>query len=888
MVRVRGPRVALAIVAAVSRLVPAAERPAWRLEWEGELWGRWHELAERGALTWVARLDLVMRAASSFFDAMSYGVGRWTVMGWWHDVTIAARSLRRRPAFALMVVGTLAIGVGASSTIFGVAQDVLLRPFPYPEADKVVALQGFDVTRTGFSGNVTYPNVADLIEGTTSFEQIGLARYWSPALQDDRGSVVIRGATVTANFFDVLGMEPGVGRFFRPDEQGEGRENRVVLSHSVWAARFEADSAIVGSDIRLNDVAYLVIGVTPEGFEDPWLMGGPGAEPQMWRTVASPPSEWPRSGRSWKGIARVRSDVTMAAAQAELDVVFSGIVTEFPEHNANRVMRITPIREVVAGPARPVLLTLLASVMALLLIACANVANLLLGRALDRENEFALHRALGAPAWRVMNRCLAESFILAGMGGASGIVLAMWLSAASRSLSPMLPRPVTGSVDLGVLGFALAVTVGSGLLFGLAPAFHSARSGTALPGRDGGRGATGGRRGNRLRRALVIGEVALTAMLLVGSGLLARSFQHLGGVELGLETEGVVGIGLHGSAWAALEPDEAQAQWDEVLVAVRSVPGVQTAGAIDYLPLGGNYSCDGVLRIDQPLPAPGEGRCAEVRVVLPGALPTMGVELVRGRLLDASDHGDSPLAVVIDETLASSFWPGVGEDPIGARIHVHNQVHEVVGVVRDMLHFGPGQVRRPMLYLHAPQEGWNGIARGLILVVRGGFANDVVPEVRRAVQGVNASIAIGDVETLDGLLRRNLAGPRFRTALMATFAATALLLALLGIAGVMSYSVSRRTRELGVRLALGARPTEVRDMVLKEGFVLIAAGVAIGLSGALGVAGMLDAMLFEVTARDPWVYATVTFVLVSAAAAACYVPAHRASRVDPVVAMSSD
>jgi putative ABC transport system permease protein len=879
-----GPRLARTLARLASRLVPSGERTEWLREWEGELVARWEELRATRTLTLRTRLDLLLRASGSFVDAISYERWRWTMGGFWQDVKIAARGLAKRPGFSAIIVLTLGVGVGANTAIFSVARDVLLRPFPYPDADRVVSVEGFDVTREGFAGNVTYPNVFDLDAAASNFEAIGAARWWVPALEDERGSIVVRGATVTANFFTILGMEAGLGRFFGLNEEGEGRENQVVLSHAFWVDRFGADPGLVGSDVRLSGESYRVIGVTPSNFEDPWLMGGPGAEPQVWRTVASPPSDWPRSGRSWRGIARVRPDVTLEAAQDELDAVFAGLIEEYPEANLNRVMRITPIREVIAGPAEPVLYTLLGAVGLLLLIACANLANLLLGRVLDREGELAVHRALGAPGWRIFNRSLAEAGLLALAGAVVGLVLATWLGGLARGLGPMLPRPVTGELDPTMTAFALSVALGAGLIFGLAPALHSARSSDALPGRHGARGRTLSRSGSRLRRGFVVAELALTTALLIGSGLLVRSFQRLGAVELGLETEGVVGIDLHGSAWWDLEPAAAQAQWDDVLASVRAVPGVQAAGAIDYLPLSDDYSCDGIQRDDQPPPGPGEGRCAEVRVVLPGAIEAMRIPLVRGRLLDERDGPDQPGAAVIDENMAEAFWPG--EDPVGAVIMVHTKQHEVVGIVGNMRHFGPGGTVRPMVYLHAPQEGWNGIARGLRLIARGPEAAALVDPIRRAVADVSSSIAIGDIATLDSLLRTNMAGARFRTLLMAAFGITALLLAVLGITGVMTYSVARRTRELGVRLALGAKPEEVRGLVVREGRRLVLQGVAIGLLGAATIADALRALLFEVSVRDPWVYGIVTALLIASAMLACYLPARRASRVDPIEALA--
>ena len=886
MANTPGPRLALALVALASRLVPRSARLHWRREWEGELLGRWDELEARDDVNLGTRLDLLMRATGSFVDALFYEGGSWSMEGLLQDIGVAVRSLLRRPGFTLVVVLTLAVGIGANTAIFSVAKDVLLRPFPYPEPDKVVAVLGHTEGRVGFSGNVTYPNIFDIGEDAQSFEMVGATRYWSPALEDDRGSIVMRGATVTSNYFHILGVEPGLGRFFALEEQGSGRDRLLVLSHAFWSDKFGADATIIGRDLPISGVTYRVIGVTSEDFEDPWIMGGPGAEPQMFRTVASPPSEWPRSGRSWKGIARVRSDVTIEAAQDELNAVFSGLIETYPDHNLNRVMRIVPLRDRVAGPSRRVLATLLGAVAVLLLIACANLANLLLGRALDRQGEFAVYKALGAPAGRLFARGMAEAGVLAAAGGSLGLVLALWLGGLAQHLGPLLPRPVSGGVDPALLAFVSIVTVGAGLLFGLAPALHAARTDASAPGRAVGRAVTMSGRGHQMRRALVVGQLALTTTLLIGAGLLVRSFQRLGGVDLGMRIEGVVSIDLHGSAWWDLEETAAQAQWDAVMAAIRAVPGVAGAGAIDYVPLGGSYSCDGVQRDDIPPPPRGEGMCAETRMVLPGAVSTLEVPLVRGRLLLPTDLLDQPPVAVIDQNLAEAMW--AGEDALGKGFEVHGNVHEVVGIVGNMLHFGPGEAVRPQLYLHAAQDGWNGIQRGLTILARGTAVGSLVAPIRAAVAGVNASIAIGTVETLDGYLVKSLSAARFRTGLMGAFGLTALLLAVLGITGAMAYSVSRRTREMGIRLALGAEPTDVRGLVLREAVRLIFVGVMIGVTVALGVAGTLDTLLFEVGARDPSVYLTVVSVLTVATLTACYLPANRASRVDPIAALSSE
>ena len=508
----------------------------------------------------------------------------------------------------------------------------------------------------------------------------------------------------------------------------------------------------------------------------------------------------------------------------------------------------------------------------------------MLGRALDRQGEFAVHKALGAPAWRLFNRGIAEAIVLAAVGGALGLFLATGLVRLAERLESILPRPVSGGVEPGVLGFAVAVTVGSAILFGVAPALHAARTEVGGHGRGSGRTTTATRRGQRLRRLLVVSQLAMTTVLLIGAGLLGMSFQRIGAVDLGIETESVISVELHGSAWWNLEPDAAIAQWSSVMQAIRAIPGVESAGAIDYVPLGGSYSCDGVRRDDLPPPEPGRGMCAETRMTLPGALDALGVTVLRGRGIQPTDQMDQPHVVVIDERLADALWPDT--DPIGMRMHVHGNVHEVVGVAANMLHFGPVGDVRPQLYLHAAQDGWNGPQRGLTLLVRGADPGSLAMPIRSAVSSVNASIAVGIVETLDGFLATALSAERFRTALMLAFATTALLLALLGVAGTMSYSVARRRREMGLRLALGAEPLEVRQLVLREGARLSLFGIGSGVLTALVLAGALDgALLFEIGSRDPGVYTLVVVLLAAMTSGACYVPARRASKVDPVTAL---
>ncbi len=831
-------------------------------------------------------LDLVSRAFGSFMDALTLDGGLWVMEGLFLDLRVALRGLLKRPGFTLVVVATLAVGIGANGAIFSLARDVLLKPFPYPDPERVVAVEGFQEGASGLRGNVSYPNMADLDRDASTMVGIATLNWWQPVLPADDGAVVLHGATVTANLFRVLGVEPGLGRFFSPEEEGPGRPAVVVLSHGLWLERFAGDPAVVGQMLELNGRVYEVIGVTSESFEDPWVLGRPGSAPRLWRTVSTPPSKWPRSGRSWRAVGRVGPEHSLEAAQAQVSSIFNGLEEAFPEDNAERGISLTPLREKVAGPARAALLALVGSVGILLLAACANLASLLLGRALDRQREFAVQRAMGAPAWRIVRRGALESLVMALLGGSLGVGISLFLCRGLEMLgSRFLPRPVSGSVDGGVLLFMVGITAGAAVLFGVAPALQAARVQAAAPGRDEGRGHTRGRRGQRLQRMLVVGEVTLTVILLVAAGLLLRSFQELGDVDLGFRTGNSLAMELHYSAWGPLEPEEAALQWNQVLKAVRAVPGVLEAGAMDYVPLSRSYSCDGVGRADRPRPKPGKERCAETRSTLPGALEALGIPVLRGRMISDDDGPDAPPTVVIDESMAEAFWPG--EDPIGKPLYVHTRVHEVVGIVGDIRHFGPDGVRRPTVYIPTHQEGWNGPRRGLTLVLRGdGPSSDLTAPVRRAVLGVNPTIAFGDVVPFSALQRRHLAAPRFRAFLLGAFSLSALALAVLGIGGTMAHSVSRRIRELGVRMAVGAQPSTLLGLVVREGVTLTVAGLALGMVGAGLLGGMVDALLFEVRARDPLVFLWTALLVLAVGALSSYLPARRAAKVDPVVALS--
>ena len=710
-------RVALGLVAIASKLVAAADRRAWQSEWHAELISHAEDLASpRRAGPWL-HLDVIWRAAGSFVDALyltAHGFGPTNLA---HDLGQAARALRKRPGFTLTAVVTLALGIGANTALFGVLRGVLRRPFPYHEPGRLVQLLGQREGDPLGSGNVSYPNLHDLEREVGGLGSVAGLSSWRPALTGDEPEV-LAGATVSWDYFGVLGVNPAVGRFFLSEDEGEGREPVVVISHGLWTRRFGEDLDIAGASISINNTTYRVLGVAPANFEGPHLISFDGDQPVIWRTPWFEASSWFRSGRSWKGIARLAEGVDRAVAQAEVAVVMDRLAEQFPEENAQRQVALRPLRESVVGASRSALYVLLGAVALVLLVACVNVANLLTGRMLERHDELLVRNALGASRGRLVTHLFAESLAIAIVGGGLGILLAYWGVGAIVTLAgTWLPRPEAIAVDGVGLGFSTALACGTALLFGLLPALRvlgGARLSSVAGSRAGG---AAGRHTGSLRRGLVLCQVATSVVLVIGAGLLLQTFQNLQQVELGVERDGMITMNLHGAAWWDLETDVAAAQYRQILDRVEGLPGVEIAGAIDVVPLSDNYSCDGVTPLDQPPPAPGQGRCAEVRSATPGALAALGVQLRAGRLLEWRDDANATGSMVVSQRTGDVFWPG--EELLGKQALIHSDTFTVVGVVADIRHFGPEADVEPMVFLSALQEPWNGITRGLSLVVRG-------------------------------------------------------------------------------------------------------------------------------------------------------------------------
>ena len=795
------------------------------------------------------------------------------------DIRLGVRSLVRAPGLSVPAVSVMALGIAAAAIVFSVMDQVLIRPMAYADPSNVIAIRGTQVDRPGELGTVSYPNVSDVEARSRTIESLAAGSWWNPAFTEAGQAQAVRGLTVSWDYFHVLGLEPATGRFFVEEDEGEGRTPVVVIGHGVWVDRFGGDPGVVGQTVSVNHEAYRVVGVAPRGFEDP-IGEAEGWVPQVWRTPWFDAGEWFRSGRSWKAIGRLAPGSEIGRANEELATLMADLARTWPDENQDRGMVAMPVQAWITGGARTTILVLAASVGVILLIACANIANLLLARSLRRADELAVRAALGASGGMIFRTTLAEALALGLVGGAGGVALAYGGMGAMASMaSSWIPRIQGATLDGRVVTFAAVMSLTTAVVFGTLPGLWNRRLAQWT------RTTTSGTGQSRVRRGLVVLEVASTVVLLFGAGLFVRTFDSLYRVDLGIETERLLTMDLHDSGWIALEPEAASAQWDEVLGRVAELPDVAAVGAIDIVPLGGNRSCDGTARTDLPPPGPGEGQCTEVRTILPGAFDALGITVVRGRAPSRADREDGVRVVWVSEEAERLLWPD-GAGGLGGGLRIHGEEFTVAGIVTDVRHFGPEQPPFPMTYLMAHQEPWNGIARGLALVARmRGEVEGLETVVRGAVEQAGPSIPVGPVRTGSELVSGRVSAPRFRVTLTLAFGGIALLIAMVGLAGVISFSVSRRRREIGVRLAVGARGAQIRTMVVREGLGLLWRGLTLGLLIAVPVGVGLGRFLHGVRPWDPVSVVAVCGVMFAGVLLACYPPALRAGRASPVSAL---
>jgi len=803
------------------------------------------------------------------------------------DVRYGARTLARAPGFTVAAVLALALGIGATTAIFGVVDAVLLRPLPYNQPERLA------VVLHGGRYPVAPANYLDWRREASAFERMGAAEYWQTNLSGADRPERVLGLHLTADVLPLLGVSPLLGRVFTPDEEKAGRDQVVVLGYRIWQRRFGGDPSVVGRTVALDGVPHAVVGVMPRGFEFPpfWARGA-----ELWAPL--PMAERAaarRDGRSLRVFGRLRPDSSLEQARAQMATITARLDQAYPATNRDVVVRT--LDDMVVGNVRSSLLVLLGAVGFVLLIACANVAHMLLARAAARHKEIALRVALGASRARVVRQLLTESLMLASAGGLVGLALAAWMIRALVALSgDSLPRLETAGLDPRVLAATLAVSFLTGIAFGLVPALQASRLDLGMSLKEGERGSTAGAGRHRLRRLLMGSEMALALVLLVGAGLMIRTFVALRAVDPGFRPGHVLSAVVSVTGSSAGEPGRRTAFYREVLDRLHALPGVVSASAINHLPLAGDIWGWPFYVEGRPRPAPGEAPGATYRVVLPGYFETMGLPLVRGRDFGLRDDLGAPGVVIVNELLAERHWPG--EDPIGKRISLEDPDKQawltVVGVARngvrrEWAEAAGAEMFLPFLQSPNYREAMRPMFTYMTLVVRGTGESAVLgPALREAIWDTDPDVSISAVQTMDEVVARATASPRLYLLLLGSFAAVALALAAVGIYGVMSYSVAQRRNEIGIRMALGARPADVLRLVMGEAMGVAVAGAAAGLAAALALTRLMSGLLYGVASTDPLTFAAVCAVLTAVALTATYVPARRAVRVDPLSALRAE
>jgi putative ABC transport system permease protein len=867
------------LIALVGVIVPRRLRADWRQEWEAELRYREAMLAEWDRLDRRNKLDLLWRSASAFWDALWLQPKR-LEDEMVQDLRYGARMLLKNPGFTLIAVFTLSLGIGANTAIFSVVNAVVLRPLPFPEPERLIRLWESNPGRGWPEFSASAPNFEDWRKQQSVWKQLAAYEFATFNLTGGAEPERVAALGVTANLFTALGVAPALGRDFLPEEEQAGRNRVAILSDGLWRRRFGADPELVGRRIQLSGESYAVVGVMPPRFQLT-----PGTE--VWTPLGLDPAVTPwradRSNHNLHVIGRLKPGVSLAQAQAAMDTLARQLEQQYPKSNAGWGVRMRTFYDWLAPEQiRRSALVLFAAVGFVLLIACANVANLLLARASSRRREMALRAALGASRLRVMRQLLTESLLLAGLGGLAGTLLALWgvkLIKAGAALN--IPRLDETRLDLRALGFTLVVALLTGLVFGLAPAWQASKLNLNEALKEGGRGSGGSRRG--LRGALVVGEVALALVLLLGAGLMIRSFANLQNAPLGFAPENVLTmqINLPGSKYG--EKAQRVNFYDQLLEQMRTAPGVTDAAAVTQLPLFSGASWAQEITLEGREVAPdGAKPSARTFAVTPRYFQTMGIPLLQGRDFNEQDGGDAQLNFIVSESFARRFWPN--ENPLGKRFRTgaFDLFGAVVGVVGNVRNAGLESEGGPAFYFAYGRIGMP----ALTLVARTVAPPETMAAALRAqVHALDRDLPVYNVRALEQIVYNAAGQPRFQTALLGLFGAVALLLAAIGVYGVMAYAVTERTQEIGVRMALGAQAREVRALVVKQGMRLSLVGVAIGLALAFGLTRFLRGLLYQVSPTDSLTFALIPLLLVGATLLACYVPARRATKIDPLDAL---
>jgi len=808
------------------------------------------------------------------------------------DLKYGLRMLAKSPGFTAVAVITLALGIGANTAIFSIVNGVLLNPLPYPEPDRLVAL--YSRTPDSPRWSISYPNFLDWVRDNRSFSALAAYRGDDLNLTGIGEPERVTAEMISASFFPMLGVNPVIGRLFRPEEDQVGAAPVVLISGGLWKRKFGSSPEALGKSITLNGTVYTVVGVIPADFHYT------GNNFDRSKDVYVPIGQWNnptfrdrRVGMGMDAVGRLKPGVTFEQANADMEALGRHLAEAYPEANKGTGITLVPLKQNAVGDIQPFLLVLLAAVGFVLLIACVNVANLLLARSTARAHEFAIRTALGASRGRMVRQLLTESVLLALTGGGLGLAIASWgLRGALQVLPAALPRAEEVHLDGRVLLFTLAASALAGILFGLAPALKNSQRDLHETLGEGGRGSSGAR--HRAQRIFVVAEMALALILLAGAGLMIRSLANLWRVDPGFNPHNVLTFRLALPPTASITPEAARATWRQLQDQVSAIPGIQSVSlTVGAMPMAGDSELPFWLEGQPKPPSQSEMKQAILYTVQPDYLKVMGIPLLRGRFLSSADNEHSPIVTIIDERFARLYFGD--QNPVGKRINfdIFNITAEVVGVVGHVKQWSLDadgsstlQAQCYFQFMQIPDQfvpmlySYTGI-----MVRTAGSPLAQVGSIRYALEQINSQIVMYSTKTMDGIISDSLAARRFSMILLGIFAALALVMSCVGIYGVISYLAGQRTHEIGIRMALGAERRDVLWMVLGDGAKMALVGVAIGLVAALGLTRLMENMLFGVGARDPLTLAGVAVVLSLVALAACYIPARRATRVDPMVAL---
>ncbi len=792
-----------------------------------------------------------------------------------NDIRYGVRSLVKRPGFTVIALIALALGIGANTAIFSLVNAVLLRPLPFAEPDRLVWMWG-NIKNGGNRASVSPLDFLDYRQQNTTFEQFAAAiSVPVPLNLTDSGEPErLTAAAVTGNYFQALGVQPVLGRTFLIENEKPGNEQVVVLGYNLWQQRFAGDPAIVNKTITLDGKSCAVLGVMPRGFSFPGTS-------ELWVPINFDisPGMKQRKAHFMRPIGRLKAGVTIAQAQTDTDAIARRLEEQYPE-DKNWNLRLVSLREQLVGNTRPTLFILFGAVGFVLLIACANVANLLLVRAAGRQREIAVRTALGAGRWRIVRQMITESVLLALVGGALGTLLALWGVELLVSLSEgAIPATAHVSIDATVLGFTLLISLFTGVLFGLAPALRTMKLNLSESLKEGGRSGSEGVHRNRTRSVLVVLESAVAVVLLIGAGLMVRSLLRLQDVRPGFDAENVLTMRVDLPREKYSAPEKSASFFAELETRLSSLPGMEGVGFVTELPLSGQpndmpYTVEG-----RPAGSSDEGFDDDFRRVNTKYFSAMHIPFLRGRNFTEQEVRERAKVVIISELLGKRVFPN--EEPLGKRLimMMGKDPFEIIGIVGDIRHRGLDSDALPAMYMPTYERSMN-----LVLRSKADPAS-LTAAVRKEVQQIDPNQPVAEIRTMEQWLDRAVAAPRYRTTLLGLFALVALLLASTGIYGVMSYSVSQRTHEIGIRMALGARRLDVLKLVVRQGMALVLVGVGLGLLGAFALTRLMATLLFGVTAKDPFTCVVVSALLTIVAFVACYLPARRATTVDPLVAL---